>query len=466
MTDHATPAPGGSGHARVSRSTRVDITTVVACVVPLLALVLALLVDADADPRRSAPPAETPLTRASVICPSGGSDVVVASTSGESGPVSVTGGSGDEEADVAPGTTSPVDVGRGAAVVTGSDALAPGLVAGRFADPLASYDCRPPAFDQWFTGVGAGARHRSVLQLVNPDGGRAVVDVEVLGQDGPVDAPALRGIAVRGGEERQIDLAEVLPRRDELALHVTVVRGRISASVDDTVRGIGSGRTGDDALAAQDAPATENLLLGLPSGAGPRRLVLANPGTTQARATLRLVTGDSVFAPAGLDEIDLPPQSVVRVSLTDVLAEAGSGADRPVGLLVDSNVPTTASLSMFTRGDLLSAVPVAPLVDAGTTVLPAGKKRLELGAATRAGVVTVALWDADGTALPEQRVEVAPGGVEVVELPGEARLATVTPERTPVSAVVLVTDDDGATLVRVREPIVTGLVPTVRPGLP
>ena len=455
----------GTRVTRVTRG-RFDATTVVAAVVPVLAVLAALLVDTGADPRPVVGPDETALTRSSVVCPAGGSGVLVASTSGAEGDVEVRAGDAERPASVAPGTTSEVRLGGRAAVVTGTDDLAPGLVAARFSSPLASFDCRPPVFDQWFTGVGAGAKHRSSLQLVNPDEGRAVVDVVVIGRDGVVDAPGLRGVAVRGGEALSLDLATVLPRRDELALHVTVVRGRIAASVRDTFRGIGRGRSGDDGLASQAAPARDNLLLGLPGGAGSRTLVIANPETTEGRATVQLVTADSVFMPAGLDDIVLPPQSVIQVPLSQVLTDAGTGADQPVGLLVESTVPTTATLAMFVRGDLATAVPVTPLVGAGTAVLPAGTKRLVLGGATARGVATVSLWDADGTALPDERVELAPGGATPLLLPDEARLMTVTPARTRVSAVVLAISDDGATLVRVREPVNTGLVPSVTVGLP
>ncbi|WP_148614025.1 DUF5719 family protein [Nocardioides rubriscoriae] len=453
--------------ARVKRA-RLDVTTVAAVVIPLLALLAALLVDTGTTrAREGAPPEETPLTRASVVCPAGGSDVLVTSTSGVSGQVDVRAGGSDPEAvDVAPGATTTVPVDQRAVVVTGEGALAPGLVAGRFSAPLASFDCRPPVFDQWFTGVGAGAKHRSILQLVNPDEGRAVVDVTVLGADGVVDAPQLLGVTVEGGASRSLPLAEILPRRDELALHVTVVRGRIAASVRDTVRGLGGGRTGDDGLASQAAPATSNLVLGIPSGSGPRTLVLANPTTSQGRATVSLVTRDAVFEPRGLDAVDLPPQSVVVVPVAEVLRAAGTGDGQAVGLQVDSTVATTASLSMFVKGDLATAVPVAPLAGAGTAVLPDGGKGLLLGDADAPGVVTVVARKADGTVLQDKRVEVAPGRADTVALPDGTRLVTVTPARTSVAAVVLVVSDGGATVVRLRAPVTTGLVPDVRVGPP
>jgi hypothetical protein len=457
---------------RAAATRRLDLTLVLAVLVPLVAVVAALLVDTPPAARAGAPPpAATPLTRASVVCPGGGNEVLVTSTSGAAGEVTVRAGSDELAVEVGPGRTAEADVGERSAVVTGEGDLAPGLVAGRFSTPLASFDCRAPVFDQWFTGVGAGARHRSLLQLANPDEGRAVVDVEVLGADGQVEAPGLLGIAVPGGETRVLPLAEVLPRRDELALHVTVVRGRIAASVRDTIRGLGSGRSGDDALASQAAPATTNLLLGVPRGDEQRTLVLANTAAAQARATVSFVTSRATFTPAGLAEIDLPPRSTVLVPLGAALRRAAGTAEepaeQPVGLLVESTAPATASLAMFVDDDLVTAVPADPLAGPGSALLPPGTKSLVLGGASGPGVVTVTTRAADGTELGGERVELAADRASVLELPDRARQVVVTPARTEVDAVVLAVaaDDGGATLVRVREPVGTGLVPDVRAGL-
>lgn len=460
------PTTPARGTARVGRSrSRFDATLVAAVVVPLLAVGASALVDVDTPTRAGAAPSETPLTESSIVCPGGGGEVLVTSTSGEGGSVDVRSGGTEEQADLRPGRTTSVDLGERAAVVTGRDELAPGLVAGRFSTPLASFDCRAPVFDQWFTGVGAGARHRSTIQLVNPDEGRAVVDITVLGADGEVEAP-LRGVTVEGESTRAVPLAEVLPRRDELTVRVTVVRGRIAASVRDAFRGVGNARSGDDGLASQAAPQTGNLLLGVPTGAGPRSLVIANPGTSQGRATLQLVTGDATFEPRDVEPIDLPPRSTVVVPVAGLLRRAGEGDEAPIGLQVDSTVPTTATLSVFVEGDLATAVPAVPLEGPGTAILPEGSKRLLLGDAASPGVVTVAARSGDGTALEEQRVEVGPGRAASVDLPDDARLITVTPARTSVAGVVAVVGSGGATIVRLREPATGGVVPDVRAGAP
>ena len=323
-------------------------TTVVAAVLPVLVVLGAFLVRAGepASYERVAPE-ETPLSRATLVCPPGGADVSIASVS-SAGEVDVEVGEDQGAVALEPDRATTLDLGRKAVVVTGRDDLAPGLVANRYQRPWASTDCRPPVVDQWFTGVGAGAKHRSTLQLVNPDAGRAVVDVVVLGRRGEVSVPALRGLAISGGETRRFDLAEVVPRRDDLALHVTTLRGRVSASIADTFQELGRGQGGSDALAAQDAPSTSNLLLGLTAGRGQRTLILANPTDDEGRATVRLVSAESVFAPAGAEDVVLPPQSVVRVGLAPLLKDTGSrDSTRPYGVQVDSTVETIAGLVMF-----------------------------------------------------------------------------------------------------------------------
>ena len=445
---------------------RPDRVTLVAVLLPVLVVLVGLLVQTAEPTARSTAPLETALTRSTLVCPPGGSEVSIASVSGAEGDVQLKAEDDEAELGLAPDRVSTLDIGRRSLVITGVGDLAPGLVANRYERPWASSDCRPPVAEQWFTGVGAGAKHRSVLQLVNPDGGRAVVDIEVLGRRGEVVVPALRGLAISGGETRRFDLAEVVPRRDDLTLHVTTLRGRVSASVLDTFQEIGRGAGGRDGLDSQDAPSTSNLLLGIPSGRGQRTLVIANPGLDEGRAMVRLVTADSVFTPADAEEVVLPPRSVIRVGLAPLLSAAGKGdKNRAYGVQVDSTVEATVGLVMFVEGDLAQGVATPPLEGPGTVALPKARKELVLGGATRPGVVTISLWTKAGKSLPTQRVEISGDRGFLVDLPRNARLMTITPARAEVSAVVLVTGD-GATLVRVREPVLTGLEPAVSPGLP
>ena len=125
-----------------------------------------------------------------------------------------------------------------------------------------------------------------------PTPGPALADVTVLGPTGPLDVPRLRGVAVPGRSSVRLDLASVAPRRGELTLRVATSRGRLSATVLDSVDELGAGRRSQDWLAAQSAPSTDNLLLGLPAGAGTRTLLVANPGDDEVRVQLKVVSDE------------------------------------------------------------------------------------------------------------------------------------------------------------------------------
>lgn len=464
--------------SRASRTSRLlDVTVVLAVLLPLVTggAVLLTRTEAPATPDRA--PAETALGAASVVCPAAGSPALVTTAADASGPVLVapaggasggSGGSGagdEEELEVAAGTLAAVEGRAGEPVVVrAEDDLAPGLVAGRTEErPLRVAECSAPAPEQWFTGVGAGAGHSSVLELVNPDNGPAVADVVVTGRAGVVDAPDLRGVAVPGRSSVRIDLADLVPRRDELSLHVTTQRGRVHSAVLDRVDELGAGDAAEDHLPPQAEPATSLTLLGLPAGRGTRTLVVANDGDSEVRARLRVLDERSVFAPEGLEDVRVPPQGVARVELGATLGPLV--ADGAVGLVLDATGPVTATLRSFVDGDLAHAVPGDEVASSTVAVVPAGRKRLVLAGATSTGVVEVVARDASGEELAAKRVEVSPDRGFAVGLPARAVHLTVTPQRTPVVGAV-VAGSGGAGVVRLRELVRSSLVPAVRPGLP
>ncbi len=468
MTSPPAPTPTGGRRRAVPAPRRRNPGALLVVLLPLATVLLALLVDPDpASSPAAAPPQTRPVTTAVVVCPSsdGPGSAAVASLTGESGSVDAAVG-GEDDVAVELGSDRPAEVDAGPAwfAVTGRDALAPLLVAGRFATPAAAADCREPVFDQWFTGVGAGATHGSVLELANPDRGRAVVDVEVLGRDGPVEAPELLGLAVPGRDVVRVDLSTTLPRADDLALRVRVVRGRVSAHLADTYDKIGSTASSTDWLPGQAAPATTHRLLGLPEGEGRRLLVLANPGDDEGRATVRLVTGGSTFAPDGVEEVRLPPRSVTRVDLGRVVGAAlrGPAADRAVGVEVETTVPTTADLLQVVDDDLAHATSPPALDGRAGALLPGGPQTLVLAGADRAGTVTVVVRDADGERLERRRVDLTPDRGATLDLPDAARLLTVVPDGTTVQAAVVAGARRGVAVIVVREPVDSRPVPAVR----
>lgn len=459
-----------TGRRAATSGRRIHPLTVIALLLPLLT-VGALSLVGDPDPARTgSAPSRTPLTAAALGCPAGigeGSRAGVANVEAATGEVAVRGPD-----DAAALTLQERAVARTPARVpltlVGRDEMAPGLLASVAAPDdrrgrVAAAVCREPQPEQWFTGVGAGAAHASVLELVNPDAGPAVADVTVLGPDGVVETPALRGVTVPGGASVRLDLADVVPQRDELALRVLVSRGRLVGHVRDEVDELGAGARSEDWLAGQPRATTTNLMLGLPAGKGGRQLAVANPGNDEARVRILVVGAESAFAPVGAEELGVAPQSVATVELDGVLArEIGRGA---LGLLVESTVPVTATVRSFVAGDVSHAVGAESFEEAGV-VLPAGSSRLLLGGADGVGAATVRTWSASGKELPEKRVEIAPGRSVSVTLPDDAALLRVSAERTRLSGAVLAARGGrGSAVLALRPLVLDGLVPAVAPAL-
>ncbi|MFC7493852.1 MULTISPECIES: DUF5719 family protein [unclassified Nocardioides] len=468
--------PTRAGRRTAGRGSRLNVTTVLAVVLPLLSVAVLLLVRTEEPTTATHPPTRTTLTAATLVCPEAmpGAPAVSLTTAADEVDGSVQVGLGDdtEDADLTSDRVTSVDR-PDAAAVTGEDDAAPGLVAGRGGgDEQAAVSCLPPAASQWFTGVGAGASHRSVLELTNPDAGTAVADVTVLGRNGVVDAPRLRGVSVPGGTTVRLDLAELIPRTDELALEVLAARGRIGATLLDRFDRPGRTAATEDWMQAELTPATTNLLPGLAPGRGKRTLAIANPGTDEVRAEIRVVDSESVFTPDGADDIRVPPQSVKRVTISSIVNDAVE--QDAVGLQISSSGPVTATLRSIVGNDLSLATAGTAFDDEAMVVVPeqpeegnrAAQRRIVLAGATSAGTVTVVARTADGDRIRNVKTEVVPDRGTVVKVPARARLIAVLPERTSVTGAVLTSSSAGASVLPLTVPIRNGLVPAVRPGLP
>ena len=438
---------------RTAGARSINPTALIGAALVVLTLGALLLVQPHDPGDRAVEPTSTTLTTASLGCPSAlpGGDAVAVGTARDSveGEVAVRARGSERALRVTSGRIGTVDEGR-ALAITGTGDLAPGLLAARFGgEELAAVDCRVPAPETWFTGVGAGARHDAVLELVNPDEGLAVADVTVYGRSGPIDVPDLRGVTVPGSDSLRLQLSQVMPRRGELALRVVVSRGRLAASLLDQIPALGSLPRTEDWLPGQDGPSTDATLLGLPSGEGTDVLTVANPGDSEVRVGLRILTTDSAFAPEGVEEVRVPPESVRTVTLTTAVRAAVR--DGAVGIEVTSSEPVVSSLKTVVADDLSHAAPVSPSAEPLTALVPQGSSSVVLADAGAAGVATVEAWTADGKELESSRVELKPGQGGRGDLPDGAAVVRVTPRRTTVHAGALVTGSRGAATVGFRE---------------
>ncbi len=443
-------------------------TAVIALLLPLLTVGALSLVEPAAPETTAARPAEqVPPTRVDLACPSGeDADPVWLATAGRArGQVTTRVPEGGEP--------TPVELLRDAVaslddqdpvLVRGTGGLAAELIGARVREAgLAATECVLPRPDYWFTGLGAGAEHSSTLELANPDRGPAVADVTVWTRSGEVDAPSLRGVTVTGGAVERLDLSEVLPRRGELAVQVTVSRGRLGATVLDELPALGRVERLAGWLPASPEPSADQLLLGLVGGEGTDTLVLGNPGESESRVQVRIVTEDASFVPEGQQEVRVAAGSVETVTLTETLRQQVS--EGALGVQVTSSEPVTASLRSVVDGDLVHAQPVSASEAPTSALVPPGDAHLVLARAGGAGVATVTSYDADGDRLGEEKVELTDGSGGAIDLPRGTALVRMTPRRTGVAAAVVVRGD-GATVVPLVDLVRYSLIPDVRPGLP
>jgi hypothetical protein len=458
--------------ARRQRTPRLDATTVLAVLIPLLTVGVLALVRQPPTHSTEQPPSLTRLTRALVVCPSGapGSpDAAVSTTNGTRGQVTVGSDSASSNVSVRPWASTTL-TGSGSLVVKGLDNLAPGLVAARSGtSPVTGLSCPNPASDQWFTGIGARADHNTLIELTNPDAGPAVADITLLSKR-TFSARRLRGITVPGHRTITLDLGRVLPRRPLMTAHVVISRGRMAVAMLDTATDLATHHVQREWVPRQLAPEQDSTLLGLPSGAGTRTLQLANPTADVVSAEVRIVTGDTSFAPAGLKPVTIAPGATTSISLTSVVGKALK--DGAVGVAVQASAPVTASLLTELAHDRVITVPDDAIAQEAATLLPvvSGKAQAHqqvkdqlLLSADAAGSVSVSAYDVTGKRVLHRTVGTQKGRTASVALPRGTALVDVVPARTDVNGSVLVSGD-GATVIPLHELLVTGLVPQIAPG--
>ncbi len=467
MTDHHhdhDPGAARGGRRRVagSASRRPSPLTLLAVAIPLLTVAALALVRPAEAPGTAYAPTGAPLDRTTAVCPPRlpGADALQLGTTGlGSGDVALRVGRSDDTETLADGVASRTE--RQYVVVDGGGDLAVGLVAAR-SGAGSAVACDQPAPERWYTGLGASAEHASTLTLVNPDKGPAVADVTVWDGSGLVDVPALRGIRVPGARSTSFDLSEVAPNRDALAVRVTVSRGRLSSSVVDLLDPVGRDRPVREWLPAQSSPAATSYVAGLGTTPADRTLALANPGDSEVRVVLKMVSEESEFAPSGLEEITLAPASVSQVDLGGVLR--GRNAEGVQALRIEATGPVTASLRTQVSDDLAFSVAGSTVDSEAAVALPGGAKRLVVTGATAPGVLVLQAWDEDGTeVVRERRVELDPATAGRIRLPDEAVLALVRVQRTG-AVVSLEVSDRGLSVLPLSQLETTSLVADVRPA--
>jgi Family of unknown function (DUF5719) len=456
---------------RRRRTPRLDAVSALALLIPAVTVgVLALVHQPPMHDQRQAPTL-TALTNATVVCPAPAANATagwVSSASGAAGQVSVRAAGEPSSVTISTGASTRIP-GSGAAAVKAAGSLAPGLLGLRAGtSPLTTEDCDVPSSTQWFTGLGAGANHDSVIELVNPDAGPADADITLYGRR-PFTARKLHGITIPADRTVSLDLGVIAPRRALLSAQVQVTRGRLGVHVLDSRTHLTTHRVRRSWVPRQLAPALDSQLLGLPPGHGTRTLQLGNPGTDVVRVQVKVITGDTSFAPAGLGTISVQAGATASVHLTQVLDKAL--ADGALGVEVTADGPVTSSLLTDLGNDLAVTVPDTAVHDRAVTLLPvtSGKTATPVAAtlcvsADSSGAATVAAYARSGRSLLEKRVGQQAGHTVTMRLPRGTAYLSVEPVGTELHAAVVLTGD-GASVIPLTELLTRGLVPQIRPGL-
>jgi Family of unknown function (DUF5719) len=401
------PSPRGTTRRRAERpSRRPDAGALTAAGLVLLAVVAVLLTRSS-----EAVPGAGPTQTGAVVSSSVASCPTAQTPAGSSrftagvAPGRGLGSSGSVRQGPRTGAGRPLDLQRGqvvrltgtqsSPVLTGAGGLAAGLFgfrADRSGSLLGAVPCLPPRASWWFSGAGAGLDHASTLVLSNIDPGPAVVDLDVLGPDGPVDTVGTRGITIAPGASKTVKLSDIAPQTDELTLGVEASRGRVVASVSDRFSARPGGEPGWAWLSGDVSPERVVRLAGLPDTASRRTLLVANPSDNEAVVDVQVAGSSGSFVPAGAEQQTVAPGSVESIELPREVDRKEAVAVR-----LASQVPVLATVRSISAGDTSYAAPVVPLTGAAAApVLPKVTSTVQLTAGATKASADVVAYDERG----------------------------------------------------------------------
>jgi hypothetical protein len=182
---------------------------------------------------------------------------------------------------------------------------------------LAGVRCESPRRESWFVGGATGILATTTLVLANVDDTPSTVDVTVFTGSGPVDSRLGQGITVPPHGRKVINLDELAPDRQQLALRVLSRRGRVAANV---LHARINGRTplGVDYVPRTSPPARSVVVPGFPQGPGTRMLWVTNPTADDTTVTVRVTTTDGQFVPTALSALEVPAGTTVAAHVDPI----------------------------------------------------------------------------------------------------------------------------------------------------
>lgn len=247
--------------------------------------------------------------------------------------------------------------------------------------------CGEAVAESWLVAGATSLGRSGIVLLSNPTAVAATVDVRVIGETGPVDAPSALGLIVPPGSQRTLSLAGLAPNLVSPVVHVTSTGGAIAASIEHSVV-VGLAPAGIELTGPTAAPATSQVIPGL-----------VVPQSGGVAASEDHADGDDhpavrLFAP-GVEPVDVSigvvPESGSGGNTIEATLQPGSVLEVPLGVLdagtytvrVEAEAPVIAAARATVGGaegqtdasapsDLAWTVATAPLLDAAVVAVPTG----------------------------------------------------------------------------------------------
>ena len=201
---------------------------------------------------------------------------------------------------------------------------------------LAGGACLPPATDWWFAGGNGKLGFTNRLVLANAGSTDASVAVTAWTPKGEVQNPRLASIRVPAHSRVPVGIFKVAPDIPTVAMHVHADSGAVTASVIDR-RSHGVDSNGGDLVPPTLPPDRHLVIPGFPATAGPRSLVVVNPGDSDASVAVKVATPNGQFTPSSLRDFVVGAGRTATVDVTKALG-GQSGA-----VMLTSDVPVFAS---------------------------------------------------------------------------------------------------------------------------
>lgn len=298
-----------------------------------------------------------------------------------------------------------------------TDDLPPGRVSG---------PCLARDSDRWWIpGMATAGGHEARLRLANPYDSDATVAIRLITPEGPVEPTVLQNFTVLGRSSTEIEINEHLPERNDVAVDVRVLAGRVAVEGYQLVRQAIGDVDGASLLASAARPSTEWTVPWVAEDEDRLSwLWLLNPGDRPAPVQLTLHGADGGVAPEGLAEVTVEPGQVRRIDLRGTFPDnltsgAVTARSEGVGIVASGAVRIEAGDAARTGTAIqLGARPGDAWVVAGGSTAGRSEQLRLVNAGAEPAVVDIALWDGEGTRRPEELsgIEVPPGSLRLLDL--------------------------------------------------